>query len=144
MSFRPMNETPEHLANEESAAKSICQTWKVDIEKLSPTLYKIDWVLYRNNEPKAFAEFKRRSKKIDPLFISVAKYIQLLELNRITGLPCLLIVQWPEGLWYHNIKHPVKLPLDLQMNGNPRGQNGDFEPVINIPLSLFKEVKNDG
>jgi hypothetical protein len=27
------------------------------------------------------------------------------------------------------------------MGGNSRGQNGDFEPVMHIPISEFTEVK---
>lgn len=141
MGFRPMNETPEDLAAEQLAAERLCQAWDTQVCKLSPTLYRVDWVFYRGGKPKAFAEFKRRSKKLDPLLIAAAKYIQLLELNRTTGLPCFLIVEWPEGLWYHKVKHPVQLPLDLQMGGNSRGQNGDFEPVMYIPISKFIEVK---
>ena len=140
MGFRPMNETPEDLAAEKTAAELLCKAWDAEVCKLSPMLYKIDWAFYRDGKLKAFVEFKRRSKKIDPLMIAAAKYTQLLELSRITGLPCLLVVEWPDGLWYHEVEHPVQLPLDLRMGGNSRGQNGDFEPVIYIPISEFIRV----
>lgn len=141
MSFRPMNETPEDLAAEQAAAELLSRAWDVEVCKLSPSLYKIDWAFYRGGKVKAFAEYKRRSKKMNTLLLAAAKYIQLLELSRTTGVPCLLIVQWPDGLWYHKVKHPVQLPLDLRMGGNSRGQNGDFEPVVYIPVDEFIEVK---
>jgi hypothetical protein len=141
MSFRPENETQEDLAAERAAADILCRAWDAEVCKLSPMLYKVDWVFYRQGKVKAFAEFKRRNRKMDTLLLSAAKYIQLLELNRMTGIMSMLVVQWPDGLWYHEVQSPAVLPLDLRMGGNSRGQNGDYEPVIYIPVSEFIEVK---
>lgn len=144
MAFRPKNETAEDLANENEAAEIIARVWEVEVIKLSDYLYRADWALVENGGVKAFAEFKRRSKKHDKLMISVAKYMYLLELSRCTGLPSLLIIRWPDGLWYHKITYPVLLPLDIRVGGNSRGQNGDIEPIIYIPIEQFKQIKTDG
>lgn len=141
MSFRPKNETAEDLANEHAAAELLCKIWDADVCKLSPMLYRVDWAFSRAGKVKAFAEFKRRSKKLDPVFIAAAKYMQLVELNRITNIPCLFIVQWPEGLWYHSVKYPSPLLNEMHMGGNSRGQNGDIEPMVHIPFAEFTEVK---
>lgn len=144
MVFRPKNETAEDLANENEAADTIARVWEVEVIKLSDYLYRADWALAENGEVKAFAEFKKRSKKHSKLMISAAKYMYLLELSRMSGLPSLLIIRWPDGLWYHKIVSPALLPLDLRIGGNPRGQNGDIEPIIYIPIEQFTQIKTDG
>lgn len=141
MYFRPRNETPKDLANEEEAAQVLKEAWKVEVCKLSETLYRIDWALSRDNRVCAFAEFKTRSKKLGSLMISMAKYMHMVQIHRFTGLPTFLIVKWPDGYWYHEVAYVEQLPLDVRIGGNSRGQNGDIEPVIYIPVREFKQIK---
>lgn len=143
MVYRPWNETSEDLANEKEVADIISKAWNVEVCKLQPQLYRVDWALSRDGKVHAFAEFKQRKGKYDPLHISAAKYIHLAELTRTTGHKSFLIIRWPDGeIAYHEIgRIPVQLPLDLKIWGNSRGQPGDTEPMISIPLSEFKTIK---
>lgn len=143
MGYRPWNETPEDLANEKEAGEIISAAWNVEICKLQTQSYRVDWALSRDGKVQAFAEFKQRKRKYDPFSISAAKYIQLSELRRTTGHKTFIIVRWPDGeIGYHEVgKTPMQLPLNLDVWGNSRGQPGDIEPMISIPLSEFKTLK---
>ena len=141
MTWRPRNETPEDLQREEAVAKTLSEAWNVEVVKLSDTLYGIDWAFSRDKKIVAFGEFKTRSKKFNTLLLSLAKYIKLYNLHKFSGLPVLLIIQWPDGLWYWEMTDFP--PKSISLGGNSRGQNGDTEPVVYIDVSEFKQVSND-
>ena len=141
MVWRPRNETAEDLQREEAAAKTLSEVWNVEVVKLSDALYGVDWAFGRDNKVVAFGEFKARSKKYDTLLLSFAKYTKLHNLHKVTALPVLLIVQWPDGLWYWNMTDDP--PKSISLGGNSRGQNGDIEPVVYINVSEFTQVSND-
>jgi hypothetical protein len=140
MTWRPHNETSEDLKREEAAANALSDMWQADVTKLSEALYGIDWVFSRHKEVVAFGEFKYRAKKYDTLILGLGKYMKMSEIHKMTGLPVILVVLWPDGLWYWDIaKHPID---KIEMGGNSRGQNGDIEPVVHIPIKAFVQVSN--
>lgn len=140
MTWRPHNETAEDLAREEAAANTLAEVWDVEVTKLSDMLYGMDWVFSRNKNVVAFGEFKFRSKKFDTLLLSYAKYMRMVHLHKMTDLPVMLVVSWPDGLWYWDAANER---IDkIVLGGNSRGQNGDIEPVVHIPTVDFRKIKN--
>jgi len=137
--WRPYNETKEHLENEDRVAKILSDKWNVDVLKLSPMLYTVDWAFSRNKHVTAYGEFKKLSHKYDTLMISAAKIMKMEQWHEWTRLPVLLIVEWPDGLWYFDISSN-KWGTELKIGGSSRGQPGDIEPMVYIPVSKFKSV----
>lgn len=140
MSWRPYNESEEDIAREQAAANTLSDLWSADVTKLSDTLYGLDWAFSRNREICAFGEFKYRSKKFDTLLLGLGKVMKMQQVHEMTGLPVLLVISWPDGLWYWEYNRSVV--SNLQVGGNSRGQNGDTEPVVHIPVSEFTRVKH--
>jgi hypothetical protein len=139
MTWRPRNETPEDLARETNAASIISRSLGVTVHKLSEALYGVDWAFSYNNKVVAFAEFKARKKKYSTLLLSAAKYMDLVRIATSTGLPTFMVVQWDDGLWYYQINKERQLTIEI--GGNSRGQNGDIEPVVHIPVEEFNPVE---
>lgn len=140
MSWRPHNESAEDIAREQAAANTLSDLWNADVLKLSDTLYGLDWVFSRDNEVCAFGEFKYRTKKYDTLLLGLGKVMKMQQVHEMTGLPVLLVISWPDGLWYWEYnKDDIH---KVQVGGNFRGQNGDTEPVVHIPVDRFIRVKN--
>jgi hypothetical protein len=135
MSWRPYNETAEDLALESAAASRIATKFNCEVVKLSPMLYQLDWAFFRNEMLVAWGEYRNRAKRYATYILSHAKWMKSKALVAETGKPCFLFVEWPDGLFYYEIKqdavHPVKL------FENFRGQNGDTEPCVHIPINLF-------
>ena len=137
--YRPYNETQEDLDNENRVAQILSQKWKTEVLKLSPALYTVDWSFSRNGVVTAFGEYKKRSKKYNEVMLSAAKLMKMQQLHDFTGLPVLLIIEWPDGIWYWDMSAD-KWEGNFVVSGNPRGQNGDIEPTVMIPMSKFRNV----
>ena len=140
MAWRPRNETEQDLQNEARVAELLAQKWSCDVHKLSETLYPVDWAFSRKGVVVAYGEFKKRGKKYATALLSAAKYYRMLDFARITGLPVLLIIEWPDELAYIDLSDNNDLELEAEIGGNSRGQNGDIEPVVYIPCDKFEVV----
>ena len=140
--WRPHNETPQDLQNEANAAEILRSKWEIDIHKLSPILYGLDWVFSRDGEVVAFAEFKKRGKSYPTYLLSASKVIRMLRTKDEYGVPVILVLELPDGIWYWSIdRGPIDGKGKIQMGGNSRGQNGDTEPVVFIDANLFTKLK---
>lgn len=135
--WRPRNETPTDLARELATAQVIEDLWQVKVVKLSERLYEIDWAFFRGDDLKAWAEFKYREKRYDTLLLSSAKWMRGRWLARESGVPFLIFIHWPDGLYWYQCGDGV---LPIQKGGNSRGQNGDIEPCVLIDTSTFKKM----
>lgn len=139
--WRPHNETPQDLQNEANAADILREKWEIDIHKLSPTLYGVDWVFSRDGEVVAFAEFKKRSKSYPNYILSAAKFTRMLRMADDFAVPVLLILELPDGIWYW-VTDRTPMQEKFKIGGNSRGQNGDTEPVVYIDANLFKKIND--
>jgi hypothetical protein len=138
VAFRPHNESSADLAVEREAAGDLERAWRCSVEKLSPTLYGVDWALYRQNRLVSFAEFKARGQKYDTLLLSLGKVIHARALARGAGVPFIVVVRWPDGLFYWRDDNRN---LSAMQGGRvDRGQSGDTEPVVHVPTSDFKLI----
>lgn len=141
MAWREYNETQEDLANETAVADILKKAWNCEIVKLGSMLYNVDWAFFKDSELVGFGEYKKRSAKKDPLILSYAKYLRGTHLAHSSGKSFILVIEWPDGIWYCNIKKGDEFPVKL--TGSSRGQNGDMEPCVLIPLDRFKKVKHE-
>lgn len=136
--WRPRNETAEDLRHEAAVARIIASMYGITVHKLSETLYGFDWVLHKDDEVLAFAEFKQRKTKYDTLLLSAAKYEVGLRYAERLNKPFVLFVKWPDGLY--SFKFHGDFVPEVKLGGNSRGQNGDIEPCVHIPVGLFNKI----
>lgn len=142
MAFRPRNETTEDLAHEAIAKSRIELERNVQIIKLSPVLYRVDWALFNHNDTlRGFAEYKFRSRRYDTLMLGARKWQTGCDMADFYDVPFYLFVDWPEGLyWYRWHPEDERPNFKVKLDGSSRGQNGDIEPCVHIPTDLFKLV----
>lgn len=138
--WRPRNESAADLERENAAKLVIERAWRVTGVKLSETLYGVDWAFGRGGHLQAWGEFKARKQRYPTLLLSYAKWSKGMELWRWSGAPFVLFIEWPDGLWY--VRNPK--PTRIEFGGNSRGQNGDIEPVVHIPVDAFVRLTGEG
>lgn len=136
--WRPRNETAEDLRHEAAVARILAVMYGITVHKLSETLYGFDWVLHKDDEVLAFAEFKQRKTKYDTLLLSAAKYEVGMRYAERLNKPFVLFVKWPDGLY--SFKFHGDFVPEVKLGGNSRGQNGDIEPCVHIPVGLFNKI----
>jgi hypothetical protein len=144
MSWREHNETDRDVAKECAALLLVEAAWNVKGIKLSPTLYHVDWALFRNDTLMAWAEFKHRSHdfgKYDSILLGYAKYAKLQSLAKESDCPAYFIAGFSDGgIYWHEVE--AGSPTWIRSGGNNRLQNGDIEPCVFIPLREFKRFPN--
>ena len=136
--WRPRNETPEDLRHEAETAEILLAKYGITAQKLSETQYCFDWTLSKDDQVIALAEFKQRKTKYDTLLLSAAKYEAGMRYSKALKKPFVLFVRWPDGLFSY--KFTDDFVPDVKMGGNSRGQNGDIEPCVFIPIDLFIKI----
>ena len=137
--WRPYNETEQDLKNEAAVAEVLSKKWSCDVHKLSEKIYPVDWVFSRNKIVIAYGEYKKRSKKYDTTLLSASKYYRMIDLMNMAKVPMLLIIEWPDGIYYFDLSKETTY-LQAFVGGSYRGQNGDIEPVVYIPNEKFSVV----
>ena len=136
--WRQRNETPEDLQHETDAAEILMAKYGIAVQKLSENQYCFDWALSKDDQLIALAEFKQRKTKYDTLLLSAAKYEAGMRYSERLKKPFVLFVRWPDGLY--SFKFPEDFAPEVNLGGNSRGQNGDIEPCVFIPVSLFIKI----
>lgn len=137
-SWRPRNETAEDLEHEAAAGKIIQELTGFEILKLSENQYSIDWCFCKNRRVVGYAEFKNRSRRIDPFLLSLSKWRHGTSLALEAKVPFMVFVRWPDGLFLYKWKNDYTPRLEVL--GSARGQNGDKEPCALIPIKFFKRI----
>jgi len=148
MSDRPTYENEASLKSEANTAFEIEKAWKAQLVKM-PMKSKIDFLMKRASdlEPKAFIETKNRACKrhqYPTYMISLDKWVAGLNMEMHTKLPFILVVNWDDEIGYLKCNEVVGA-ITVNMGGrSDRGDAQDIEPVVHIPIYLFKTlVKHD-
>ena len=110
-----------------------------------PIAYHIDWIALRNNEPLAFVEIKHREKlefgRFTTYMISLNKWLKAKELSKEVNVPFILVVKFMDGIYYGKYTSDMILDNKYGFNGRyDRGDTQDVEPMVYIPLSIFKKL----
>jgi len=96
---RPMYETEADRKKEQALADAFKQHG-YDFYKL-PIQYRLDFVVFKDNQAKAFIEVKHRNVKLfqyDRAMISLSKVIQARLLTQHTGLPAYLLNVYKDNI----------------------------------------------
>lgn len=139
MEARPIYENGDTLAVEEATVRKVAGVWRCEYRKL-PRQYRIDWALLRSGKIAAWCECKRRHNqrnKYPSLMLSLSKVAHGLDLERQTGLPFLLVIEWDDCLAY--LKAQGIGPLRFGGRSD-RGDWQDQEPVVDFPVDEFKRI----
>jgi hypothetical protein len=148
--MRPMYETDADLQREGTVAQAFEKAWKVKTVKL-PIKYALDYAMTRQDKVFAFAEIKTRRIPMEDIDrrggydLGLAKWMAGKEAHEATGLPFVLIVKLPDGLYYSMFGdgHNSFKPDDVIMGGRiDRNDTQDFEPMVIIRAERFKKLKD--
>lgn len=139
--MRPMYESQQDRSHEAQVIARLCSAWKCDAKKM-PAAYPMDWSLQKDGSVKALAEIKFRNASYPTYIVSLRKYSDMLNLHQASGLPCLLVVCWPENgrrvVKYTAIKRqPAKV---IHGGRTDRGDSQDVEPMAEIAMTEFTRV----
>lgn len=141
MNFRPQNETPADLQREDDARQTLAFEFGHDITKLSPFLYQCDWCFHDGLQVLGFAEFKYRHKKYDFMMLALAKWLHLRDLMNETLLPVWIVFQFDDGIYWRKYEWIHAETPKIQFGGSNRGQPGDKEPIVLLPIKEFTKIK---
>ena len=133
--MRPKYETVRDLQHEEKAMLEVAKVFNCIARKL-PVSYGFDYSLSRDGQVLAAVEFKKRTKKYPTLLLSLLK-IKTANALRDVGLRPLLVVEWPDGIYFHEFRKNY----DISYGGRTdRGDSADIEPCVFIPIDEFQKV----
>lgn len=141
---RPKYESPADLAAERHVARLIEREWKAQLQKL-PDQYKLDFAAYRDGELVAWLEIKNRTHAAGAyptLILSVAKWHAGVALAVTSGCPFLVVANFVDGAKF--VRYSRGKVLDVRYGPGGRTDRGDAqdqEPVIHIPMELFKPIR---
>lgn len=150
--MRPVYETPGDRAREAAVVDAFAAHYSLDTIKL-PARYPLDFAVLRDSEDgkviTAFGEVKVRTHAcgaFPTIILSVAKWAEGMALVERTGTRFLLLVGWDSG---SDIRWVDLTTLLTTLTGPPRiapggrqdrGDSDDTEPVIHVPIHVFRRV----
>lgn len=144
MGERPKYEDEASLKCEADTIFEVNKAWNTELIKL-PIKNKIDCLMKRKSDglPRAFVELKRRTcnrHKYPTYMISLDKWNTGLSFEMTTKLPFILVVDWLDEIGYLKCHEAVN-EITVNMGGRTdRGDAQDIEPVVHIPIYLFKTL----
>jgi hypothetical protein len=142
---RQTYETELSLQCENSVAKRIAADWECSPKKLTHP-YRIDFALEKDGLIKGWLEVKCRdfpSTRYSTLMISVLKWETGILHAQATGLPFIIAIRFTDCIKYY--RYSSKHELSVTWGGRTRTSRdrSDLEPVVHIPMELFKTLRSD-
>jgi hypothetical protein len=149
--MRAIYETPEDKERERAAVAAFAARYGLDTVELPPR-YPVDFAVVREgdgglDEVTAFGEVKIRSNPADrypTAILGAAKWAEAITLAERTGCKLILLYGWDSGKdirWVELTK--LTNPPRIAPGGRTdRGDNQDEEPVVHIPVELFRHVSS--
>ena len=141
---RPLYETRGHLQEEKAVIEFISMCWQCEHHKM-PISYKLDYMLTRDKEAKAFVEVKCRKMRwgqYPTIFLSLSKVTAAQELRRTTGLTCYFAVYADPDVYWIHLEDLIGRSDLIPFGGRTRQtrDSADIEPVFNIPIEMFRRL----
>jgi hypothetical protein len=136
-----MYESKANLKLEYALADQLAGMWRCAFRKL-PIRYGVDYIVMRDDQPRAFCELKVREYEMDQLeilggfMLSLGKWMEGQRLHQATQLPFIVGIQLLDGIWYHQT-------TDFKFDGmkiagrTDRGDWQDVEPCILLQRDKF-------
>lgn len=138
---RPQYETQDDLKNEEEAIRRLEAVSGRKSFKL-PRGYRIDFAMCDGEEITSWIEvecIENPFKQYPTLAIGITKLMAGLAFEQKTGLPFFLVVHWPDFLGYIRIKSLSEFKI-LKGGRTDRNDSADVEPMVHIPIQMFKKL----
>lgn len=138
--MRPINETEEDLENERAVMAEIANRWNCCYTKL-PMSEHLDYELFRKfGDPIGRIEIKCRTESYDPLWLSFAKFCAGVHYSALSRKRFFIAYRIPPGkiIWYEH--KDGKFNMKQNAGRTDRGQEGDVEPCVELPLVIFKPL----
>jgi hypothetical protein len=136
-------ESESSRQNEQRIARRIASKWNCSTRKLTVP-YRIDFVLESGGELKAWLEVKCRnypSTRYSTLMISVLKWETGILHEQATGLPFIIAIEFTDCIKYYTYKKTDEVRYAWGGRTRSPRDTSDFEPVVHIPMELFKTLK---
>ena len=136
-------ETESTINSENQIAKYIEAVWKCFLRKLTLP-YRIDFALEKDGAVRAWLEIKCRnypSTRYPTLMISVLKWETGILHAQATRLPFIIAVKFSDGFKFY--QYSAQHEVSFKWGGRIRDQRdtSDIEPVVHIPMELFKTLR---
>ena len=143
--MKPKLETKQDVVKKDKAKKILEKSYNIKLLDLYEPLYIVDWVSNETeSQPMTFIEFKARNYEhstFPTLMLSLHKWMKLMS-YRGEGFGAGLCVGWLDGLYYLEINRSLRTYITFKVGGrSDRSIEGDVEPCIFIPVTLFKKVE---
>lgn len=141
---RPLYETKDHLTVEQAVITFVSSCWSCEAHKM-PISYKLDYMLTREKEAKAFVEIKSRNMKwgqFPTIFLSLSKVQAAHDLTKTTGLTCFFVVHADPDVYWIDLNDLIGRGDLITFGGRTRNtrDSADVEPVFNIPVDMFRRL----
>jgi hypothetical protein len=146
--MRPTYETPGDRAREAAVVDAFASHYSLETIKL-PARYPLDFGVLRDSEDgkviTAFGEVKVRTHSFGAfptVILSVAKWAEGMALVERTGTRFLLVVGWDSGsdVRWVDLTTLTGPPRIAPGGRQDRGDSDDSEPVVHIPIHVFRRV----
>jgi len=143
---RPYYETNKDLDTEKQVSKVLSEAWNCKLVKM-PVKYHLDYAMIRGESIVGFSELKSPKYSLAQFngwggfFISLDKFMSAQKLNASTGLPCMIILNATDGIWYTTF-HDAKINEFKVKGRQDRGDWQDMEPCVILDTDQFKLFKN--
>lgn len=144
--MRPMYENDLSLKDEKRIQPLLEASWGVSLHKM-PVSYRLDWIATRNGAATAVVEYKRRfveKNQYDTIFLSLGKWNAGMDFVLKNNLAFVFVAEWNDGLGYLAVNKEFDTSsFQIGFGGRTvqTRDSGDIEPVIHLPISLFKTLE---
>ena len=147
---RPIYETSADLEREAEVAAKCEAAWGGKMIKL-PKKYHLDYAFTRSDKTAGFCEMKTSKYPYENMdknggyCLGLHKWMSAKHTHEATGLPFVLIVKLPDGLYYAQFGtgHNPFVPDDMVISGRiDRNDEQDIEPCVMIRAKRFKQLKD--
>ena len=138
--------TPEHLANQQRVADRLAAHWRCDLVVFSK-LSGVDYYTERDGRMVGLVEIKCRNQTTtehDTVILAVRKWFVLMFASFGLNVPALFVVNFTDGLgWCHvSDVDATRHMIGGRANRGGRAARTDREPIIRVPVALFRFVPN--
>jgi len=143
---RPQYETSKDLDCEKQLSTILSQAWSCSFVKM-PIKYHLDYAMLRDEKIVGFCEMKSPNysladfKRFGGFFISLDKFMSANKLNETTKLPCMIVLNALDGVWYTTF-HDARFHSFKIKGRKDRNDWQDMEPCVVLDTDQFKLLKD--
>jgi hypothetical protein len=139
---RPIYESKQDLDREKQLSTILSEAWSCSFVKM-PIKYHLDYAMLRDEKIVGFCEMKSPNysladfRRFGGFFISLDKFMSSNKLNGTTMLPCFIVLNALDGVWYASF-HDAKLTAIKMKGRKDRNDWQDMEPCVVLDTDQFK------